>query len=141
MPLLEEGTEFASKWSDLYDSFLKEGIRDSIKVYEFMNNYYVQEGNKRVSVAIYGGMEFILADVYRIVPKPDESMEYRVYAEYLDFYAATKNFYIVFSEPGEYTRLADLLGQDLNSTWDKSLCIELESTFFSFCRKSILYRL
>jgi len=135
MPLLEEGTEFASKWSDLYDSFLKEGIRDSIKVYEFMNNYYVQEGNKRVSVAIYGGMEFILADVYRIVPKPDESMEYRVYAEYLDFYAATKNFYIVFSEPGEYTRLADLLGQDLNSTWDKSLCIELESTFFSFCRK------
>ena len=52
MPLLEEGTEFASKWSDLYDSFLKEGIRDSIKVYEFMNNYYVQEGNKRVSVAI-----------------------------------------------------------------------------------------
>ena len=112
MPLLEEGTEFAAKWSDLYDSFLNEGIRDAIKVYEFMNDYYVQEGNKRVSVSKYGGMEFILADVYRIMPKPDESMEYKVYSEYLDFYAATKNYYIVFSEPGEYTRLADLLGQD-----------------------------
>ncbi len=35
MPLLEEGTEFAVKWSNLYDSFLNEGIRDSIKVYEY----------------------------------------------------------------------------------------------------------
>lgn len=135
MPLLEEGTEFASKWSNLYDSFLQEGIRDAIKVYEFLNDYYVQEGNKRVSVSKFGDMEFILADVYRIMPEPNESREYKVYAEYLDFYAATKNFYIVFSEPGEYTRLADMLGQDLSGRWDDSLCAELKSTFFSFCRK------
>lgn len=135
MPLLEEGTEFASKWSNLYDSFLQEGIRDAIKVYEYMNDYYVQEGNKRVSVSKFGDTEFILADVYRIMPEPNDSREYKVYAEYLDFYAATKNFYIVFSEPGEYTRLADLLGQDLNGRWDDSLCAELKSTFFSFCRK------
>ncbi|MBQ8965545.1 BMP family ABC transporter substrate-binding protein [Ruminococcus sp.] len=135
MPLLDEGTEFAVKWSALYDSFLKEGIRDAIKVYEFMNDYYVQEGNKRVSVSKYGDMEFILADVYRIMPKPDDTREYKVYAEYMDFYAATKNFYIVFSEPGEYARLADLLGQDLNGRWDENLCAELKTTFFSFCRK------
>ncbi len=135
MPLLEEGTEFAAKWAELYDSFLQEGIRDAIKVYEYMNNYYVQEGNKRVSVARYGGMEFILADVYRIMPEPNETKEYKVYSEYLDFYAATKNFYIVFTEPGEYTKLADLLGQDLQEKWDENLCTELKSTFFSFCRK------
>ena len=135
MPLLEEGTEFTVKWSALYDSFLQEGIRDAIKVYEFLNDYYVQEGNKRVSVSKFGDTEFILADVYRIMPVPDDSREYKAYAEYLDFYAATKNFYIVFSEPGEYTRLADLLGQDLNSRWDENLCAELKSTFFSFCRK------
>ena len=39
MPLLDEGSEFAVKWSKLYDSFLQEGIRDAIKVYEYMNDY------------------------------------------------------------------------------------------------------
>ncbi|MCR5816796.1 MAG: hypothetical protein K6F91_07940 [Ruminococcus sp.] len=48
MPAFEETTEFAVKWSSLYDSFMQEGIRDAIIVYEYMNNYYVQEGNKRV---------------------------------------------------------------------------------------------
>jgi hypothetical protein len=100
MPLLEEGTEFAVKWSNLYDSFLKEGIRDAIKVYEFMNDYYVQEGNKRVSVSKFGDMEFILADVRRLLPKPNDSKEYKVYSEYLDFYTSTKNVYIIFATSG-----------------------------------------
>ena len=135
MPLLEEGTEFAIKWSNLYDSFLKEGIRDAIKVYEYMNDYYVQEGNKRVSVARYGDMEFILADVHRILPRPNDSKEYKVYAEYLDFYTSTKNIYIVFTEPGSYTKLADLLGTELGGKWPESLCSELKWAFFNFTKR------
>ena len=53
MPLLAEDSEFAVKWINLYDSFKQEGIRDAIKVYEYMHNFYVQEGNKRVSVCKY----------------------------------------------------------------------------------------
>ena len=34
----------------LYNAHLEEGIHDPIKCYEFMNRYYVLEGNKRVSV-------------------------------------------------------------------------------------------
>lgn len=135
MPLLEDGSEFANKWSNLYDSFLNEGIRDAVKVYEYMNDYYVQEGNKRVSVAKFGDMEFILADVRRIMPKPNDSKEYKVYCEYLDFYSVTKNVYIVFSEPGEYTKLAELLGEDLKTKWPDSLCTELKLAYFSFCKK------
>lgn len=135
MPLLEEGTEFASKWSNLYDSFLKEGIRDAIKVYEYMNNYYVQEGNKRVSVARFGDMEFILADVHRIMPKPDDSKEYKVYAEYLDFYTSTKNVYIVFTEPGSYYKLAELIGEELGGKWSESVCSDLKWAFFKFCKQ------
>lgn len=71
MPLLEETTEFAVKWSKLYDSFLEEGIRDAVVVYEYMNDYYVREGNKRVSVAKFGGMEYILADTNFIDAVPD----------------------------------------------------------------------
>ena len=55
MPLPESGSEFSMKWSDLIDSQRAEGIRDPIVVYEFMQRFYVQEGNKRVSVLRYLG--------------------------------------------------------------------------------------
>ena len=43
MPLLDDNTEFASKWSNLYESQLEEGIRDPIVAYEYMTRYYVME--------------------------------------------------------------------------------------------------
>ena len=91
MPLFEENTEFAAKWSALYDSYAKEGIRDAIKVYEYMNQYYVQEGNKRVSVSKYGKTEYILADVTRIIPEKSDSKEVIAYYEYLDFSDSIRN--------------------------------------------------
>ncbi|MBR3630106.1 MAG: BMP family ABC transporter substrate-binding protein [Oscillospiraceae bacterium] len=136
MPILGSTTEFGLKWASLYDSYANEGIRDAILVYEYMNQYYVQEGNKRVSVSKYGGSEFILADVIRILPKRDDSKESRLYYEYLDFYKSTKNVYIVFSEPGEYQKLADLLGETLGDKWPEDLCKDLKAAFFNFCRKS-----
>lgn len=134
MPLFEETTEFAVKWSNLYDSFLQEGIRDAIIVYEYMNEYYVQEGNKRVSVAKFGGMEFILADVRRIIPEKSDTKEYKAYAEYMDFYASTQIPYIVFKEAGAYKRLAKLLDESLEYEWDYNAKSDLKSAFFKFCR-------
>lgn len=135
MPILAANSEFGLKWAALYDSYVNEGIRDAILVYEYMNQYYVQEGNKRVSVSKYGGSEFILADVIRILPKRDESKESRLYYEFLEFYKSTRNHYIVFSEVGEYRKLADLLGQELGAKWSDSVCQDLKAAFFSFCKK------
>ena len=39
MPLLEVGTEFAAKWQALCLSHLAEGIRDSVRVWEYRNRY------------------------------------------------------------------------------------------------------
>lgn len=55
MPLLDDESEFAAKWQALYNAHLEEGIHDPIKCYEFMNRYYVLEGNKRVSVLKFCG--------------------------------------------------------------------------------------
>ena len=78
MPLLDEGTEFATKWSNLYESQLEEGIRDPIIAYEYMTRYYVQEGNKRVSVMKFVGARSITAKVTRLLPKKTDDYEYRV---------------------------------------------------------------
>lgn len=49
-PLLEEKSEFATKWSSLASIHLSEGIRDPILAIEYFNRFYVVEGHKRVSV-------------------------------------------------------------------------------------------
>ena len=79
MPLLPEDTEFAAKWKSLYESHINEGIRDPIKVYEYLHRYYVEEGNKRVSVLKFCGAYSIAAEVTRIVREQDESDEVKVY--------------------------------------------------------------
>ena len=48
MPILPIKSEFALKWAHLADAQVDEGIRDPIIAYEYMNKYYVVEGNKRV---------------------------------------------------------------------------------------------
>ena len=63
MPILDANSEFGNKWSSLCDSHIEEGIHDPIKVYEYMNKFYVIEGNKRVSVLKYFGADSVPAMV------------------------------------------------------------------------------
>ena len=86
MPLLEADTEFATKWSNLCGAHLEEGIQNPILAYEFMNRFYVQEGNKRVSVLKYYGAVKIAGTVTRLIPARNDSLENRIYYEFLDFY-------------------------------------------------------
>ena len=70
MPLLDENSEFASKWINLCAAHLSdEGIRDPIVCFEYMGRFYVQEGNKRASVMKSYGAPSIPAMVTRIVPE------------------------------------------------------------------------
>ena len=110
MPILGESTEFAAKWSSLCDAHLKEGIRDPIVAYEYMNHYYIQEGNKRVSVLKYFDAISIPGYVTRIIPAREDTPESRIYYEFLDFYNATNINYLFFSKEGSYAHLAFHLG-------------------------------
>ena len=97
MPLLDEDTEFARKWKNLCKAHLEEGIREPVKVYEYMNRFYVEEGNKRVSVLKFFGAVSIPAQVTRILPPKGDAPELKIYYEFLDFYKYTKINYIEFS--------------------------------------------
>ena len=80
-------------------------------------------------------MEFILADVRRIIPARTDTKEYFAYAEYMDFYDVTKNPYIVFSHVGDYRRLAENVGADLEHEWSETLLADLKTAFFNFCKR------
>lgn len=86
MPLLPEKSEFGAKWSMLYDHQIQEGIHDPIVAYEYMNKFYVQEGNKRVSVMKFVGAYSIAGSVTRLVPKRSEDREVKLYYEFMDFF-------------------------------------------------------
>ncbi|MBC7958459.1 MAG: BMP family ABC transporter substrate-binding protein, partial [Vallitaleaceae bacterium] len=103
MPILSPTTEFAAKWENLYISHLTEGIRDPIIVYEYMNWFYVEEGNKRVSVLKFHDAVLVPAYVKRLIPKYDkEDFDICLYYEFLEFYKKTKMNFMWFSELGGF---------------------------------------
>lgn len=116
-PILKENTEFAAKWISLCSAHLEEGIRDPIKAYEFMNEFYVEEGNKRVSVLKYFGAVSIPANVIRIIPPQNDDKETRIYYEFMDFYSLSEINDIWFSRTGSFARLQRLVGKLPNEPW------------------------
>ncbi len=132
MPLLDPASEFAFKWRMLCKAHLEEGIRDPIKVYEYMNRFYVEEGNKRVSVLKFFGAVSIPAQVIRILPPKGEEKELKLYYEFLDFYNCTKINYIEFSRLGSYTKLQKLLGKDVQETWTENEIETFRANYYYF---------
>ena len=135
MPLFPPESEFGVKWIYLHNSFMEDGIRDAIKVYEYMHDFYVQEGNKRVSVSKFEKVDYILSDVTRIIPEKSDAKEVIAYYEFMDFYKVTGNTYIVLREPGEYQQLARLLGQNLTDPWPDKIKEDLKTAFILFEKK------
>ncbi|MCI9613000.1 MAG: BMP family ABC transporter substrate-binding protein [Eubacterium sp.] len=132
MPLLGEDTEFAYKWSGLYESQLEEGIRDPIVAYEYMHRFYVMEGNKRVSVLKSLNAAKISAKVTRIIPKKTDDLENRIYYEFMDFFDCAKIYDIWFSKEGSYAKLTKSYGYEPGQTWSEESQKALRSEFLSF---------
>ncbi len=132
MPLLEQGTEFADKWEHLCQAHLTEGIRDPIKAYEYMNRFYVEEGNKRVSVLKFFGAINIPAMVTRILPERNGEEEVEIYYEFINFYKYSKINFIEFSAKGSYAELVKLLGKEPDEEWTDDEQKEFSAVYHYF---------
>ena len=117
MPILESNTEFAIKWAKLSTSHEKEGIHEPIKAWEYMNKFYVEEGNKRVSVMKFFGAISIPGTVTRILPKKTNDKNVKIYYEFVNFYRVSKVNYITFSEEGQYAQLIKEMGKHPDEYW------------------------
>ena len=118
MPLLPEDTEFALKWIDLCVAHLSdEGIRDPIRCYEYMGRFYVQEGNKRVSVLKSYEASTIPGYVIRILPVYSEEPKVQRYYEFLQFYQLTRLYRVNFSQVGSFPKLQAAMGFEPDHVW------------------------
>lgn len=132
MPILPESSEFAYKWMSLSKSHVKEGIHDPIRAYEYMNRFYVAEGNKRVSVMKYFGAVSIPGEVIRIVPKQTEEKENKIYYEFLEFYKAAPINYIWFSQTGSFAKLQEAVGKEPGEEWSEEDLLKFSSIYTRF---------
>ena len=119
-PLLSADTEFAYKWVNLCAAHLSdEGIREPILCYEYLGNFYVQEGNKRVSVLRYFDAPKIPGRVLRVMPNESDAPEVKAYYEFLDFYNASGIYDVQFHQPGDYAKLLSFLGKEQGEPWSE----------------------
>ena len=132
MPLLPDDSEFGMKWISLYKYQINEGIQDPIVAYEFMNQFYVQEGNKRVSVMKFLETYNITGTVIRLVPKKTEEKENRLYYEFLDFYQVAQNYDVWFSKEGSYKKLLKLIGKKEGEVWEEDERLHFHSAYIRF---------
>ena len=118
MPLLPENTEFALKWIDLCVAHLSdEGIRDPIRCYEYLGRFYVQEGNKRVSVLKSYEASSIPGYVIRILPVYSEDPKVQRYYEFLQFYQFTRLYRVNFTQVGSFPKLQAAMGFEPDHVW------------------------
>ncbi len=120
LPLLPAESEFAVKWMNLCEANLSEtGIRDAILCYEYLGSFYVQEGNKRVSVLKHFGNTRILSDIRRVLPERSDDPRIRAYYEFIDFHRATGSYDVQFQNPGEYAKLLAALDKKPGEVWSE----------------------
>ena len=132
MPLLPEDTEFAAKWIQLCQSHLEEGIREPVQLYEYMNRYYVAEGNKRVSVLKYFDTPSIAAQVIRVMPERTGDQDVELYYEFVEFSKYSGIDFIEFTKPGCYAELQRLMGKGPETAWTEEERRRFAAVYYQF---------
>ena len=132
LPILEGGSEFASKWERLCESVEARGVNQPITVLEYLGYYYVIEGNKRTSVMKYLDARDIEADVTRVYPPKSDDPEIVSYYEYCDFTKETGLYALFFSRPGSYRKLLSLPGIRAGKKWTENEILSLRKLYHYF---------
>ena len=132
MPLLPANTEFGNKWMQLCAAHLgEEGIRDPIRCYEYLGRFYVQEGNKRVSVLKSYGAPTIPGYVLRVIPPYSQDLTVQLYYEFMQFYQLSGLYQVNFDRLGSFAKLQAALGFEPGHIWSQE---ERRSFLASFSR-------
>lgn len=133
LPLADPDSEFAAKWMALCAAHLSDtGIRDSIECWEYLGRFYVQEGNKRVSVLRWFGAVRIPAKIKRVMPLNREDPRSAAYLEFVEFHRATGIYDIQFGKSGDYARLYAAVGKTPGEKWDEPEKQRLTRCFYYF---------
>ena len=132
LPILENGSEFATKWETLCESVENEGVNQPITVLEYLGYYYVIEGNKRTSVMKFLNARDIEAEVTRVYPPKSDDPQIISYYEYCDFAKKTGLYSLLLTRPGSYEKLFSLPGIRAGEEWTEDEILSLRKLYHYF---------
>ncbi len=132
MPLMPEKSEFAWKWDSVAQYHLDQGVGDPIEAYEFMNRFYVLEGNKRVSVLKFFNADSVEGTVTRLVPYETDAKDNQIYYEFMDFYRDSQINYLSFSDVGSFPRLIKAVGKKSGEKWTDDEKMDFRACYYQF---------
>lgn len=119
MPLPAPDGDFASRWCKLYWYYLSnKGLRDPITCYEYLGEFYILDGVKRVSIAKCHGMPNITVSVVRLMPVVSSDPEIIRYYDFVKCFEKTGLYEIAFSMPYSFERFQNALGFAPDYTWN-----------------------
>lgn len=120
MPLPAPDGDFSSKWCKLYWYYLSnKGVRCPITCYEYLGEFYILDGMKRVSIAKCHGVPNITASVTRLLPVKTGAPEIQRYYDFLNVFEKTGLYEVAFSKPYSFERFQKALGFDPEHVWNE----------------------
>lgn len=120
-PTAKRDTPFAISWQAIYEKmrYQQDAYFPAIDVIEFLHDYYVEDGNKRVSVSTFLNRSAILAHTKRMIPTYDPTnKEICEYYEFLQFEKRTGISCIWFSEEGKFHELEQMIDHFTPDSFD-----------------------
>ena len=121
LPLSNPDTDFSTKWCKLYWYYLSnKGVRCPISCYEYMGQFYIVDGIKRVSIAKCHGVPTITASVIRLLPQKTEDVQVQRYYEFLNVFDKTGLYQINFSSPDSFAKFQSAMGFEPDYHWNEA---------------------
>lgn len=119
LPLSPKKSNYAIQWRELCLDY-QEGNEffSPVRCCEYLGQFYVMDGKKRVSVLKYLEVPSVLANVIRIIPAMSKDKEVQNYFEFLRNFEKTNLYQISFSRQGGFEKLQRAMGHAPDQVWN-----------------------
>ena len=133
LPLSAPDGEFASKWTKLYWYYLSNhAVSSPVTCYEYMGEFYIVDGIKRVSIAKCHGLPTIPAKVTRILPANTQTEAVQRYLDHVKCVDLTGLYQIVFSQADSFDRFQKALGHEPDYKWTEADRLDFLFHWYTF---------
>lgn len=133
LPLSRPNGDFASKWCKLYWFFFSnKAARCPVTCYEYMGEFYIIDGVKRISIAKCCGFPTVTASVTRILPAKTQEESVLRYFDFLEAFEKTGLYQINFTKSGAFAQLQTALGFAPDYVWKEEDRLEFLFNWHEF---------
>lgn len=119
LPLSPVKSAYADKWCSLYQEYKEDkAFVSPIYCYEYLGEFYVIDGKKRVSILKCRNALVTKAYVIRLVPAASEEKRIKLYEEFVEYFKLTGLYQVRFSQNDCFIKLQAAMGHEPDQIWN-----------------------